>query len=294
MSGSNNWQGSPRSGKMLRDLYRQASTQLAALPDVDEPNLEAEVLLRQALKISRADFFLNLEKPLAAQEKKTFQRLLERRLTGEPTAYIIGCREFYGLDFYVDRRALIPRPETEILVEEALKIAPRFGGKPTIVDIATGSGAVAVSLAIHLPEATFFATDVSAEALEVAAFNCRKHDVAERVRLLQGDLTAPIVEAVDILTANLPYVPTAEMHAMPSARFEPVQALDGGEQGLDQIFRLIRQLDGKVKPHGYALLEVGFGQAHAVSVFAHDVIPGVDASVHKDLAGIERVITLHF
>ncbi|GAI02081.1 unnamed protein product, partial [marine sediment metagenome] len=214
-----------------------------------------------------------------------------RRLNGEPTAYITGHREFYGLDFYVDPRVLIPRPESELLVETALGLAqnhPLF----TIAEIGTGCGAIAISLALSLPEAKIYATDISAAALEVALVNCQKHGVIDRVHLLQGDMLDPVPEPVDLIIANLPYVKQSKLAPMSPARFEPLLALDGGSDGTERIRQLCRQVDSKLLPGGFLLLEIGQGQRGAVIAFLHTIFPDGEIEVVPDLSGIDRVISL--
>lgn len=285
----------------LKQALIPAGNRLSALKDIDDPAFEAEVLLRQALQIDRTQLHLNLFKELSEQECRSFFELIERRRQGEPTAYITGHREFYGLDFKVDPRVLIPRPETELLVEEALK----FAGNDyvnTIADIGCGSGAVVISLAVHLnklrspvPESKppqIYAVDISAAALACARENARRHGVEQRIQFLPGDLLAALPEPVDLLTANLPYVKTAEVAAMPSAQYEPLAALDGGQDGLDQIRRLTAQLKGKLRPSGCAMLEVGLGQARIVAAMLQTVFTTAPVEVLPDLAGIERAVKI--
>jgi release factor glutamine methyltransferase len=282
----------------LRQALDIAKEKLSGCAEVDDPAFESEVLLRYALQISRAQLFLDLDQEISTEKEKLFQEWVTRRSLGEPVAYIIGCREFFGLDFYVDQRVLIPRPETELLVEEAIRCSRNIfkkisaSNKITIADIGTGSGAVAVSLAVNLPQFQIYATDISASALEVAAINVRKHNVAGQVTLLQGDLLEPLPGPVEILVANLPYVTTNDLARMPSAKFEPALALDGGQNGLDQVFRLCRQLKGKLRPHGCVFLEIGLGQDRAVIKLLQDLFPSSEIQPLKDLAGINRAIKL--
>lgn len=256
--------------------------------NVEDASLEGEILLRYLLAIDRAGLFSDLDRELSPRQKKEFAGLLERRLSGEPAAYITGHREFYGLDFEVDQHVLIPRPETELLVELALKTA-RSHNMTKIADIGTGCGAIAISLAVHLPGAVLYATDISPEALEVARDNLKKHGVADRVILLRGDLLEPLEKPVDMIVANLPYVKEADLP--PNGR-EPRQALDGGKDGLDQIKRLGRQAGGKLNMGGYLLLEIGQGQAEMVVDILCKVFSAAAVEVHKDLAGIERAVSL--
>jgi release factor glutamine methyltransferase len=296
----------------LKQALTLAADKLAVLKDIDAPTLEAEVLLRFCLNLDRASLHLKLKEFLTSQQSEQFFKMIERRLQNEPTSHIIGTREFYGLDFKVDRRVLIPRPETELMVEETLKLV-RNRKIRSIVDIGTGSGAIAVSLAVclHNAEETrrllrenrelamtnlfpakvqICATDISPEALEVARLNAQKHSVDSRIKFLQGDLLEPLPQKVDIVLANLPYVSAAEVKSMPSAQYEPHIALDGGEAGLDQIYRLIGQLRGGINSGGYVLMEIGMGQGATVTDYLRRILPDARIEVLPDLAGIERVV----
>ena len=255
--------------------------------NVEDAPLEGELLLRHTLKIDRVQLYLDLERELTPRQEQTFQLLLERRVNGEPAAYITGHREFYGLDFEVDPAVLIPRPESELLVEAALGLAKN---RPSaiIADIGTGSGAIAVSLALELPQARIYATDISAAALEVASVNCLKHGVSDRVRLLEGNLLEPLPEPVDIIVANLPYVSQSELNP----GLEPPLALDGGTSGIKIIEQLCRQAGGKLKSGGWLLLEIGQGQREAVTAILHNIYPDGEIEVMPDLGGIDRVVSL--
>jgi release factor glutamine methyltransferase len=257
----------------------------------EEVSLEAEVLLREVLRIDRVQLRLESSRLLNSEQESKYWDSIRRRLLGEPLAYITGCREFFGLDFYVDKRVLIPRPETELIVEEVLKLV-RLHPAQSIADVGTGSGAIAVSLAVNLPEAMIYALDISNSALEVARINCHKHGVVERIKLLQGDLLAPLPSPVDVLLANLPYVKSADLAAMPSAGYEPGLALLGGESGLNQITRLIHQLKGMLRSGGSAFFEVGLGQSPAVMSELQVLFPSTQIEVIKDLSGINRVVKM--
>jgi len=259
--------------------------------NIEDASLECELLLRHALNISRTQLYLDLDRELSPKQEEAFWRLMQRRLNGEPTAYITGHREFYGLDFYVDPRVLIPRPESELLVETALGLAqnhPLF----TIAEIGTGCGAIAISLALGLPEAEIYATDISAAALKVALLNCQKHGVVDRVHLLQGDMLDPLPQPVDLIIANLPYVEESELAPMGPAKFEPLLALNGGSDGMERICQLCRQVDSKLRPSGFLLLEIGQGQRRTVTAFLHTLFPNGEIEVVPDLSGIDRVISL--
>ncbi len=263
--------------------------EILAASDVEEASLESELLLRHALKISRVQLYQDLAHELNAEQEKAFRELVERRLTGEPNAYITGHREFYGLDFYVDPDVLIPRPESELLVEKALALA-RNRPISAIAEIGTGSGAVAISLALNLPQTKIYATDISAPALKIARFNCQKHGVQNGIHFLQGDMLDPLPEPVDIIIANLPYVKEQELPPLTS--FEPRLALNGGADGLERIHQLCRQATGKLRPDGGLLIEIGQGQGKAVTAFLRGLFPTAEIEVSPDLSGIERVVSL--
>ena len=256
---------------------------------IDEAALEGEVLLRHLLKLNRAQLFSCLDIELDAGQIKSLERLLRRRVRGEPLAYITGHREFFGLDFKVNRNVLIPRPETEILVEKAIELANTHR-IDTIADIGTGCGVVAISLAVRLWNVKIYATDISSAALEVAAANCKKHRVSERIKLMNGDMLEPVPGTVDMIVANLPYVRTQDLPGSDSASYEPSDALNGGPDGLDKIKQLIMQAGSKLNTGGYILTEIGQGQKIALSDFVRGIFPEAYINFHNDLAGIKRIM----
>ncbi len=259
--------------------------------NIEDATLESELLLRHTLKISRVQLYLDLDYELKSKQEKTFWHLIERRLSGEPTAYITRYREFYGFDFYVDPGVLIPRPESELLVEKALKLTQNRTIS-TIAEVGTGCGAIAISLALNLPQTKIYATDISASALKVALSNCQKHGVVNRICLLQGDMLDPLPEPVDLIVTNLPYVKESELSPVYSANFEPLLALNGGSDGLEKIRQLCRQANNKLCPDGYLLLEIGQGQRRAVTTFLRSLFPSAKIEVTPDLGGIDRVVSL--
>jgi release factor glutamine methyltransferase len=221
--------------------------------------------------------------------------LIQRRISHEPTAYITGHKEFFGIDFKVSPSTLIPRPDTELLVETAIELAnTAFPQSCLIADIGTGCGAIAIALALHLPQAKIYATDISATALEVAKSNCRKHGVSNRVRLLQGDLLEPLPEPVQLIVANLPYISEPELSKLPLeiSMFEPQTALAGGTDGLMQIERLLSQASSKLSSGRAILLEVGYDQGPAVKSLAQKCFPTAKISVVTDLSGLDRVVRI--
>jgi release factor glutamine methyltransferase len=271
----------------LRQALKNARDALAG-SDIEDASLEGEILLRHALAIGRAELYTDLDRKLNAEQGKVLDMLLERRRSGEPSAYITGHREFFGLDFLVNRSVLIPRPETELLAELAIKIA-KDNGITKIADVGTGCGAIAISLAMQLASATIYATDISSAALKVARNNCLRHGVADRVVLLRGDLLKPLEKPVDMIVANLPYIREEDL---PLNSHEPVFALNGGKDGLDRIRNFCRQAGEKLNNSGCILLEIGRGQAEMAADILCKAFPTAVIEVHKDLAGIDRVICL--
>ncbi len=257
---------------------------------IEDAPLEAEVLLRHVLSIPRAQLFSEFQRELTPEEWRDFWNLIKRRLSHEPAAYIVGRREFYGLDFYVDHRVFIPRPESELLVELCLDFARRLPGGPLfIADIGTGCGAIAISLSLNLPQAEIYAVDISTAALEVAFINCQRHGVLHRVHLLQGDMLDPLPQPVDIVVANLPYIKESELNQLGA---EPRLALAGGRDGLDEVRRLLSQAGGKLRSQGCLLAEVGWGQGETVIALARSHFPDAGVELMRDLGGIDRVVSL--
>jgi release factor glutamine methyltransferase len=278
----------------LKEVLQQASQALATRHIADAPQ-EAQILLRHTLQITQAQLYLQLEQNLASLQWHNFWQLVERRLQHEPVAYLTGHQEFYGLDFCVDRRVLIPRPESELLVETAIEFArsPVTGSPPIIADVGTGSGAIALSLAKNLPTARVYATDLSATALEVASINRARHGLTDRVILLQGNLLEPLPEAVDVMVTNLPYVTEAELEETATElHFEPLIALHGGPDGLEQVRLLLQQAQSKGQPRSCLLLEIGHGQAEKVKTMARNYFPQASIEVRQDPGGIERVVSI--
>ncbi len=276
----------------MRELLRQATETLTSY-GIEDARTEAELLLREVLKLDKVQFYLELDKELSPEQVQTLNDMLQRRSRREPLAYILGHREFFGLEFYVDYRILIPRPETELLVEQAVEIANRrFPQSCLIGDIGTGCGAIAISLAASLPQAIVYATDISAPALEVAFINCQRHGVADRVHLLQGDLFNPIAEPLDIIVANLPYVKNSEVAELDAEirLFEPMMALAGGDDGLEWIRRLLSQVGGKLRNKGAIIIEISPGQAATVIDLAQNLFPQAKARIAKDLSGLDRAL----
>ncbi len=246
--------------------------------------LDAEVLLAHVLKTTRVALYTGFDKPLEETELAAYRELIKRRLAGEPVAYLVGEQEFWSLPLAVDARVLIPRRDTETLVEVAL----RAGGH-RIADVATGSGAVALALAKERPEARILATDRSADALAVARANVERHGMADRIELRQGDLVEPLDGEYDLIVANPPYVPTGDLAGLaPEVRREPRLALDGGPDGLDVIRRLVPAARPLLVDGGTLAIEHGHDQGAAVRGL-FEAAGYRDVVTTSDLAGNERV-----
>ena len=280
---------------ILRSVIQDTHQKLeaAGIPDA---RLEAEVLVMNVMRMPRQSIFSAQETEVSGQQQTALDAFLERRLDREPLAYILGQREFYGINVILTPAVLIPRPETEGLVEHALFMA-MMGMESTelvIADVGTGSGAIAVNLAIHLPAAKIYAVDVDDAVLDVAAYNVRAHGVADRVSLAIGDLLDAVPEPVDLIVANLPYIPTERIPTLqPEVQQEPVLALDGGADGLDLVRRLLTQADSKLKDHGIILLELDPEQVPVVQKLALEHFPEGSTSVEKDLAGMDRILAIY-
>ena len=264
---------------------------------VDTAALDAQVLLGDALGRDRAWLLAHPEALLTPDQTATFEEVVARRAAREPLAYIRGRREFWGLDFQVDPNVLMPRPETELLVERAMDLAQAWrrerGVWPRVVDVGVGSGAIVVSLAVSLPSLPpLLAVDISPAALEIAQANARRHGVASRIVFRHGDLLAGLADPVDLVVANLPYIERAVIPTLaPEVRREPALALDGGPDGLNLFRRLLAQLPAALTPGGWALLEIGAGQGQAVAALAEALRPA-HIRVLPDLAGLDRLVEI--
>jgi release factor glutamine methyltransferase len=257
------------------------------------PRLDAELLLGHILGWERARVLAEGHALLVEPWRSAFRALIMRRAALEPVAYLIGHKEFYGLDFLVDRGVLVPRPETELLVDLALRYARGLPAQrpPVIADIGTGSGCIAVAVAVHLADALVYATDISPDALRIAGKNVERYGVAARVRLIQGNLLDALPEPVDLLLSNPPYTILSEIDEG-VRRHEPHLALEGGLDGLDSYRRLLAAAAPALRPGGAVILEIGAAQGAAVSALALTHIPGARVSVHQDLAGLDRVVMI--
>lgn len=282
---------------MFQDAVLKGA-QLLAQADISGVRVEARKLLGTAVGVDRAYILAHPERELSPKEEQRYEVLLQKRAQHEPLAYILGEQAFYGLDFSVDRHVLIPRPETELLVELALaEIDTRLsqGAIPMVADIGTGSGAIPIAIAVTEPRLpSIYACDISAEALEIARSNCERHHVSDRVRLLKGDLISPLPTAVDVLLANLPYVGLDEMNEMSQdvLAYEPHLALFSGPLGLDLLFRLCKEVrtSGTLRAGGVMLLEIGYRQREPLTDLLHELWPHASVTCHKDYADWDRLV----
>ncbi|MBV9100293.1 MAG: peptide chain release factor N(5)-glutamine methyltransferase [Candidatus Dormibacteraeota bacterium] len=281
------------STRTVLDVVRLSTTYLAEHGS-PSARLDAELLCAHALGLRRLDLYLQYDRPLRDDELQRARDAVRRRGLQEPVAYITGERDFYGRSFEVDRHVLVPRPETETLVGLALhrmrERAPR-DVTPRVADLGTGSGCIAVTLACEVAGADVVATDISDEALAVAARNAARHDVAERISFLQGDWAAPVDGALDMVVSNPPYVTTDELEtADPGVReYEPRLALEAGDDGLDAYRALLASLEGRLQPAGVLLFEVDPRRGAAVTALMELSFPGCSVQLHPDLTGRPRV-----
>lgn len=274
---------------------------LDAVDSLDEGRLEVELLYGEAANIDRAHVIAAGNKTAAPETYARFKQLLNRRIAHEPLSYIIGTREFYGLTFEVGSGVLIPRPETEILVEAGLAAVhdhPRASHAIRVADIGTGSGAVAISVALHASNTHIFAVDASSAALQWAEKNLQRLGPIDRLNIVPGDLLEPLDEPLDVILTNLPYVSTKEFNTLPEEIriHEPSIAIDGGDDGLVPYRRFSSQLRKHLSRDAYSILcEIGVGQADSVKELLLNALgrsSDVDVRLHKDLQGFERVIEI--
>ena len=284
---------------IIKDLLAVTAEYLKK-KDIDNPRLCAEILLAHQLKTSRIKLYLNFDQPLNEKDINEYRGIIQRRLKREPVQYITGIQEFWSLEFTVGPQVLIPRPESEILVEQVVSIlGAKQGDSETntasVLDLGTGSGAIAVSLAHELPKAVIWASDVSAEALKMAELNAHKHGLDARIHFIEGDLFAPLKntsQAFDVIVSNPPYIAAEEYDTLPPevGEYEPRGALDGGEGGLFFINKIILEAKDYLKPGGWLLMEMApFQTARAMDMIEKSGFYG-EKRVVKDYSRKDRVV----
>ncbi|HEG44097.1 MAG TPA: peptide chain release factor N(5)-glutamine methyltransferase [Phycisphaerales bacterium] len=266
--------------------------------EIDAPRLSAEMLMAHVLKLSRIELYTNFNAPVKKPQLDTLHTLVKRAGASEPLAYMIGRTEFYSLEIKVTSDCLIPRPETELLVERAIEFLRQRQGRQYACDLCTGSGCIAVAVAKGTKDTQIIATDICDAALAVAAENVAKHQLDHSIQLLCGDLFAPVIEGLDetrfdLIASNPPYVSTSEYETLEKnvKDYEPEKALHAGSHGLDTIKRIIEQAPQHLKPDAALMLEIGYTQADAVVKLLEQTGEFTDINVEKDHAKNDRLIT---
>ncbi len=266
-----------------------ARQQLSA---VENPGLEAQLLLGLVLNQTRTAVLTRPERQLTPEQANRYQLLLDRRAAGEPLPYLLGHWEFYGLDLLVTPAVLIPRPETELLVEHALAWLKGHPNQRRVADVGVGSGAISLALAKTLPNLHILATDLSRPALRVAQQNASRHGLLPQILLVQTDLLSASCSPFDLVCANLPYIPTSTLSQLDVARHEPVSALDGGVDGLRHIERLLTDSPRWTAAGSCLLLEIEAGQGDSALDLAHTIRPSAKLRVFPDSAGLPRLLRI--
>lgn len=271
--------------------------------DIEDPRIEAEILLAHALQLQRIDLYLQYDQPLSTNELSRFKDLIKRRINREPVAYIVGTKEFWSMDFRVTRDVLIPRPETEFLVEAALTLLPKESAFPKnpvpkrILELGTGSGAVISALASMRPNHLFFASDRITAAVKLANQNAKNHGIENRINFICADWFEPFKAqraVFDMIVSNPPYVPSRVIgNLQPEiAKFEPISAIDGSEDGLLSIKHIINNAHLYIQPKGYLLLEIGYDQRNNVQKIIDQCSRYKNVVYTKDYSGYDRVVQM--
>ena len=264
----------------------------------DTPQLDAEVMLAHILGKPRTWLLAHSETPLSPPQVDALEHAIVRFENGEPFPYILGHWEFFGMDFDVTPDVLIPRPETELLVEKAIAWLQESPVRRTVADVGTGSGVIAVSIAAYVPDARILATDISHAALEVARNNAHKFNVASRIDFVQCDIIPPhhdplaTIHHFDLVCANLPYIPTETLRDLPIYRREPTLALDGGKDGLDLFRRLMQIVPEWMAPNSLILLEIEATRSLQALSLAYDMFSKAEIHLHQDLTGRDRLLEI--
>jgi release factor glutamine methyltransferase len=277
-------------------LLSEITTRLTSLSD--NPALDASVLLANILGKPRTWLMAHPEIALTSEQQQKLNMSVNRLEDGEPFPYVLGHWEFFGLDFEITPEVLIPRPETELLVEKAIAWLQESPARRTVADVGTGSGVIAISIALHIPDANILASDISQKALTVAQKNALRHNVQQRIEFVACDLLPAKPELfsteqhLDLICANLPYIPTPTLSTLPVFGREPTLALDGGVDGLDLIRRLLKLAPGWLAPNGLILLEIEASRGIQALNLAYDLFSEAEIHLHQDLTGRDRVLEI--
>jgi release factor glutamine methyltransferase len=264
--------------------------------NVDAPRLSAEMLLAHVLGMKRIELYMHFDKPVDDAKRETLRGLVKRAAYQEPVAYLVGSTEFYSMELAVCKDCLIPRPETELLVERAIEFLRTRQGAQHVLDLCTGCGCIAVAIAKNYPNASVIATDISDDALAVAAKNVEKHKLAEKIKLLSGDLFDPVIKeldgpAFDLIVSNPPYISTPEMEELDKnvKDYEPHLALHAGPEGLDIYNRILEKVADFLKPDSALMMEIGYAQGPAIKEMLESANLFASVSIEKDLSDNDRI-----
>lgn len=278
------------SGLLLGDWLKNALIELKSLPD--EPVSSIYALVSFVLKKPNHFGISHPEYSLDENQLTFLESLLTRLLDGEPLPYLTGKQEFFGLEFIISKRVVIPRPETELLVSLALNWLRNRPPPVLAADVGTGSGCIAISICSHLPAPQFIATDISFDALQTSAQNLEKHKLKKRIQLVQTYLLEGLAGKLDCICANLPYIPSGRLPNLQVSKYEPISALDGGHDGLYFIKKLLEQSHSRISTNGVIFLEIDFSQEKEISNLAKSFFPAASIKIRNDLADLPRIVII--
>jgi len=279
---------------MTHPLLSDVAARLASISE--SPTLDSSVLLAHILNKSRTWVKAHPELTLTAKQQDQLEDSLTRLERGESFPYVLGHWDFFGLDFKISPSVLIPRPETELLVEKAIAWLKKNPARRSIMDIGTGSGVIAISIAVNIPDSKIIATDISPKALQIAVQNATRHDADSKIKFMECDLlpkpTSKLQAPADLLCANLPYIPTNTLHELFVYKREPTQALDGGQDGFDLIRRLMNMVTSYLAPNAMMLFEIDSTLGEQALQLAYQTFPNAKTQLHKDLTGRDRLLQI--
>jgi release factor glutamine methyltransferase len=279
---------------MTHSLLSDVAARLASISE--SPALDSSVLIAHILNKSRSWVKAHPELTLTNKQQNQLDDSLARLERGESFPYVLGHWEFFGLDFKISPDVLIPRPETELLVEKAIAWLKKHPNKRSILDVGTGSGAIAISIAVNIPDSKILATDISPKALQIAVQNAAKHDADSKIKFMECDLLPKPINKhqlpIDVLCANLPYIPTKLLRNLSVYKREPTLALDGGQDGFDLIRRLMNMATGYLAPNAMMLFEIDSTLGKQALQLAYHTFPNAKTQLHQDLTGRDRLLQI--